>query len=53
VLGQRRDVLLSVAERWQPHREDREAVVEVLAEAALARSRGEILVGGGEDPDVD
>ncbi len=53
VLGQAHDVLAALPERGHRHREHREPVVEVLAEAPLPNGRPQIFVGGREDPDVD
>jgi hypothetical protein len=47
VAGERCDVVLAIAERRDDQRDDLEAVVEVLAEAAAADLGGEIAVGGG------
>ena len=52
VLGEGDNVPRSLAQRRQPQAQHRQAVVEVLAEAALARGRRQILVGRRQDPDV-
>ena len=52
VLGEQRDVLAPLAQRRQHDRDDVEAVVQVLAEPALGDGLGQVLVGGGDDPDV-
>src|SRR6266436_47986 len=53
VLGQERNVLATLAERWQRHRDHVEAIEEILAEAALVDHLCEIAVRGGDDTGVD
>src|SRR5262249_37957101 len=43
----------SLAESWRQDRENRETVIEVLAEAALRDGPRKISVRGGDDPHVD
>ena len=50
---QERDVLLALAQRRHEERNDVEAVEEVFAEVALGDLLFEILVGGGDEADVD
>ena len=47
------DVVAALAQRRQRHREHGEPVVEVLAEAPLADGGAQVVVGRGQDPDVD
>jgi hypothetical protein len=53
VLGQPHHVALALAQRWQRQREHGEPVVEVLPEAPGRDGGAQVLVGGGDDPDVD
>ena len=53
MLGEDGDLLGAVAERRDEDIDDVEAVVEVLAEASLGDGALEVLVGGGDDADVD
>src|SRR5687767_8708015 len=53
VLGEDGDLLGAVAERGNEDVDDVEAIVEVLAEAALGHRALEVLVGGGDHADVD
>src|SRR5262245_66537881 len=53
VVYDRRDVVLAGPERRHLDRDDVEAVVEVLPEAALTDERREITVGRGNDAHVD
>ena len=53
VLGEQRDVVAPVAQRRDRHGDDVQAVVEVLAEAPLAHGGPQILVGGGDQAQVD
>ena len=53
VLGEDGDLLGAVAERGDEDVDDVEAVVQVLAEAPLGDGPLEVLVGGGDDADVD
>jgi hypothetical protein len=53
VLGEREHVLAAVAQRGQFDGDDREAVVEVFAEAPLPDGLLEVDVGGGDDTHVD
>jgi hypothetical protein len=52
VVDQPRDVLRSLAEGRHLDHEDRDPVVQVLAERALGNGRLEVLVGRGDEPDV-
>ena len=52
VLGQQRDVLAPLAQRRQPHRDDVDAVEQVLAERALGHHLRQVPVGRGDDADV-
>src|SRR5947199_180246 len=53
VLDQERQVLDPLAQRRQQDRDDVQPVVQVLAEAPRLHFGLEVLVGGGEDADVD
>jgi len=53
VVGQQRYVAATVAQRRHGDREDVEAIVEILAEAAGAHFALEIAVGGGQHTRVD
>src|ERR1700730_10483197 len=53
VLSQERNVLATLAERWQRHRNHVEAIEEIFAEAALVDHLREIAVRGGDDTCVD
>ena len=50
---QRRDVLAAIAQRRHADRNDAQTEVEILAEVALLDLLLEILVGRGDDADVD
>src|SRR5262249_13523023 len=50
---QRAEIFEAITQRWQHHLEAREARIEILAEPAGGEARGEVLVGSGNDPDVD
>src|SRR3546814_8705859 len=50
---QRRQVLAAFGKRWKPQRKDVEAVEQVFAEPAVYDRLFQILVRGGNDPDVD
>ena len=52
-LGERHDVIRALAEGRQAHRDHREAMVEVRAEATLASARLQVLAGRRDDPHVD
>ena len=52
VVGEQQDVRLPLAQRRHEDGEDVEPVVEVLAEGPLGDGRLEVLVGGGDEPDV-
>jgi hypothetical protein len=53
VLREHHDVGAALAQRRQRERQHRETVIQVLAEAPSVDRRLQILVGRGEDPDVD
>ena len=53
MLGEQRDVLAALAQRRHEDRDDVEAEVEVLAEAAGLDLAGQVLVGGREHAHVD
>ena len=53
VVDQERDVLAALGERRDHQLDDAQAIVQVLAEAAGAHRRLEVLVGGGEHAHVD
>src|SRR5690606_36352437 len=53
VIDKERDVLEAVAQRWHRERDDIEAIEEVLAEGAVGDALLEVLVGGGDDADID
>jgi hypothetical protein len=52
VLGEHRNVVATLAKRWQAQRHDGETVVEVLAESTGANRRHKIFVRRGDDRDV-
>jgi hypothetical protein len=52
VLGEEQDVALPLPEGRQVKCQDRESMVEVLAEPACPRRRLEIEIGRGDDPNV-
>jgi hypothetical protein len=52
-LGQERDVLGPAPEWRHDQRDDRDAVVEVLAERAGGDAPPEVLTGGEDQADVD
>src|SRR5215472_9769745 len=53
VADQQRNILSPLPQRRQLERQDGEPVVQVLAEGVRPDERGEVLVGGGDDADVD
>ncbi len=53
MVGQKRNVLLALAQRRNVQRHHVQAVVEVFAERALLERRAQILVGGGDHAHVD
>ena len=53
MLDQQRDVFLAIAQRRQLHRDDVQAVEQVLAKLALGNHFREVAVGGGDDAHVD
>src|SRR5258705_7536674 len=53
VLGEDGNLLGAIAERGDEDVDDVEAVVEVLAEASLGDGALQVLIGGGDDADVD
>ena len=52
-LGQRRDVVLAIAQRRHLHRDDVQAVEQVLAEPAFLHHLRQVAVGRRDDADVD
>src|SRR3712207_7007651 len=48
LLGEEADVAAALAERGEDDRDDREAVVEVLAELPAVDGLVDVLVGGGD-----
>ncbi len=52
MLGEQQDVLPTLAQRGQADGEHGEAIVEVVAEAALGHRRVEVAVGRGDEADV-
>ena len=53
VVDEERDVLAALAE-WRDHElDDPQAVVEILTEAAGTHGRFQVLIRGGDQPDVD
>ena len=48
--GQRPDVLLALAQRWQPYRDHIEPVIQVAPEAAALHVLLKVAVGGGDQP---
>jgi hypothetical protein len=52
VRGQQRDVALALPQRRQAHRDDVEAIVEVLAKQPLLDALAQVHVGGGHHPHV-
>src|SRR6188768_1764748 len=53
MLGQQRDVVLSVPERRELDGDDMQTVEKILAEPPLLHQMPQIGVGGGDNPDVD
>src|SRR5205823_4956224 len=53
VTDQRRNIVAPIAQRGGREGDDMEAVVEVLPELPGRDQRGQVAVGGGDDPDVD
>src|SRR5262249_13111201 len=53
VLDQKRDVLAPFTQRWDPDREDVQAIEQVLAESPLRDLRLQIPVRGTDDANVD
>jgi hypothetical protein len=53
VLGQDHDVFAALAQGRQAQRDHGQPMVEVLAHAASAQGRAQVLAGGGDHPDVD
>ena len=52
VVGQGHDLLPALAQGWDVHRHDVEAVEEVFAEVAGVHGLLEVPVGGGDDADI-
>src|SRR5262249_22606903 len=52
VLGERDDVVRSLAQWREAQAQDVEPMVEILAKTMLTRGRRQVLVGRGEDPHV-
>jgi len=52
VLGQERDIVAAIAQRRDRHRDDVEAIVEILAEAPLPHGGAQVLIGGGHQAQV-
>ena len=52
-LGEHQDVVAALAQRRQLHGHDRQAVVDVLAQAAFLERLRRRAVGGGDDAHVD
>src|SRR5581483_2484123 len=52
-LHQERQILLALAQRRHADRHHRETEVEIFAELALLHLFGQLLLGGGDDADVD
>jgi hypothetical protein len=52
-LDEERDVLFALAQGRDEERDDVEAVEEVFAEVAAGDLFPEVLVGGGDDADID
>ena len=53
MLDEQRDVAAALAQRRHVHADDREAVVEVLAERLLRDLGAQVAVGRGDDAHVD
>src|ERR1700722_754463 len=53
MLGQRHNILGTLAQRWHTELQLAQAMEKILAEAAIAHGAFEILVGGGDDAYVD
>jgi len=53
VIGEQDDVFSAVAQGRNLDGDDAEAVVEVLAELAILHELEKILIGGGDDADID
>jgi len=51
--GEYRDIVLALAQWWQPYPDHVETVVEVLSEVPALDSHFEVGVGRGDYPDVD
>src|SRR5690242_1528811 len=51
--GEQRDVLATLAQRWNAETENVEAEVEITAERSLGNSLLEIAIGGGKDADIN
>src|SRR5574337_2165675 len=51
--GEQRDVLRTLAQRWQPYRKHVQPVEQVLAEPTRRRLGLEIAMGGTDHPHVD
>ena len=52
VIGQRRDVVLALAQRRDMDREDIDSVKEVVAETAVGDHALEVLIGRGDQPEI-
>src|SRR5262249_10239488 len=53
VLRQQRNVFLAIAQRRQMNGEYSKAIVEVLAQAALLNGLPRLLIGGGNDANIE
>ena len=53
MLREQRDVVAAIAQRWHAHRDDVQAVEEILAEPTGLDLTGEVDVRGGDQADVD
>src|SRR3546814_16404893 len=51
--GEMRNILLAATKRRDRDREDVQPVVKILAETAFPDLLDEVLVGGGDQPDID
>ena len=53
MLGEEDDVFAALTERRQAQGEDRQPMIQILAESPGPHGVVQVLAGGGDDPDVD
>src|SRR5688500_12187096 len=53
VFGERQQILRAIPQRWDRDRDDLQPEVQIRAETTLVDERVKLLVGGGDDPDID